>query len=220
MFFTLSRFDIPAFPLAAIPFLLHPSLSLSLSLSPAVSFFLFLLFEWRRSSRRTREYVAAACAIVYDHARAVVRISPCSYVFVTRYRRKQITATSQAIGRYLADTWHRHRHRQLVRRHWKCADPTRCAPAPRDKLTRITKMAATHLDVGLRCIKYLLCAVNSLFVVCIAHDISQCWFFFLVFLSSSSIFYSLDMNEILRRYEILAKIAWRRTRSNCDVMCA
>jgi len=27
-------------------------------------------------------------------------------------------------------------------------------------------MAATHLDVGLRCIKYLLCAVNSLFVVC------------------------------------------------------
>jgi len=29
------------------------------------------------------------------------------------------------------------------------------------------KMAATHLDVGLRCIKYLLCAVNSLFVVCI-----------------------------------------------------
>lgn len=29
-----------------------------------------------------------------------------------------------------------------------------------------TKMAATHLDVGLRCIKYLLCAVNSLFVVC------------------------------------------------------
>ncbi|XP_033360231.1 CD63 antigen-like isoform X1 [Bombus vosnesenskii] len=28
-----------------------------------------------------------------------------------------------------------------------------------------TKMAATHLDVGLRCIKYLLCAVNSLFVL-------------------------------------------------------
>lgn len=27
------------------------------------------------------------------------------------------------------------------------------------------KMAATHLDVGLRCIKYLLCAVNSLFVL-------------------------------------------------------
>ncbi|KAL6440313.1 hypothetical protein ACFW04_003108 [Cataglyphis niger] len=26
-------------------------------------------------------------------------------------------------------------------------------------------MAATHLDVGLRCIKYLLCAVNSLFVL-------------------------------------------------------
>jgi hypothetical protein len=26
-------------------------------------------------------------------------------------------------------------------------------------------MAATHLDLGLRCIKYLLCAVNFLFVV-------------------------------------------------------
>ncbi|XP_014480569.1 PREDICTED: CD63 antigen-like [Dinoponera quadriceps] len=45
-----------------------------------------------------------------------------------------------------------------------CADLSSCTCA-RGGTRPSTKMAATHLDVGLRCIKYLLCAVNSLFVL-------------------------------------------------------
>lgn len=62
-----------------------------------------------------------------------------------------------------------------------------------------TKMAATHLDVGLRCIKYLLCAVNSLFVVC-NHILSST--FHLSFEDHYVAFYTYeaDFSTILNKY--------------------
>lgn len=114
--------------------------------------------------KRTRRLGAMDVGAVIGRRTVVVArrrsssLSP-SYVFAARYRPAEITPIGcrspiPGIGIGIDS---------------RCGDVVRgsslCTCA-RGGTKASTKMAATHLDVGLRCIKYLLCAVNSLFVVC------------------------------------------------------